>query len=85
MDPRLGKKGRDKITGFTGIIYGVIEYLYGCKQLGLNPPVENNKTGDTCWFDEGRVEIIDDGVAPEEVAGESPGAPGQPVPFGKSV
>lgn len=59
MDTRLGKKGRDKITGFEGIITTVAEHLYGCKQIALTPPAKENVTQDICWFDEDRVEIVE--------------------------
>ena len=66
----LGKKGKDKITGFEGIIISKIEYLFGCAQYGLAPQVYDvalNKRGETEYFDEGRIEIIDAGVNPKSV------------------
>ena len=33
----LGKKAKDKITGFEGIIVGKIIYLFGCNQYGIAP------------------------------------------------
>lgn len=58
----LGKKGKDRVTGFTGIVTTVAFDLYGCIQVVLTPaaldkdgiPVASN------WFDIGRVEITDD-------------------------
>lgn len=71
----LGKKVKDKITGFEGIAIGIIDYLYGCQQVGITPQVDKDgKTGDTNWFDIGRIEIIGDGVEPEDVRVEENGA-----------
>lgn len=70
----LGKKARDKITGFEGIIIGKTTYLYGCGCYGITPKAkEDGSILDTCWFDEGRVEIIGEGVTPDSVRVEQPG------------
>ena len=70
----LGKEAKDKITGFEGIIIGKINYLFGCAQYGIAPRVkEDGKVNDTNWFDEGRIEIIGNGIAPEEVKVEKNG------------
>lgn len=69
----LGKKAKDKVTGFEGIITGKINYLYGCSQYGIVPPASENKTHDCQWFDEGRIEIIGEGITAAEVKGPKPG------------
>ena len=70
----LGKKAKDKITGFSGIIIGKIIYLTGCNQYGLTPPIDKDgKTSSTEWFDESRIEIIGEGVQAKEVTGPIPG------------
>ncbi len=76
----LGKKARDKITGFEGIITARITYLYGCDQYGISPKAVDGKVGDTCYFDEGRVEIIGDGVTAREVIGTKPGGDQRDAP-----
>lgn len=76
----LGKKGRDKITGFEGIITGKAIYLYGCSQYNLVPPAKDGVIGSTEWFDEGRIEIIGEGVAPEDVRVEKNGGPNRDAP-----
>ena len=77
----LGKKAKDKITGFEGIIIGKCKYLTGCDQYGLTPPAIDNKTESTQWFDIDRVEIVGPGVSKEEVASESnPGGPNRDHP-----
>lgn len=76
----LGKNAKDKVTGFEGIIIGRCEYLFGCTQYGLAPPVRDGKTGDTCWFDEGRIEVIGVGIEPEKVRAIRPGGPNRDAP-----
>jgi len=71
---KLGKKGKDKITGFTGIITAKIFYLYGCAQYGLSPEIDKDgKKPQMEWFDEGRIEIIGPGVSAQEVQADEPG------------
>jgi len=73
----LGKSGRDKITGFEGIIVTQLISLFGCMQYGIAPTVydkEKSKRGDTEYFDEGRVEILGAGITAAEVKVKKPGA-----------
>jgi len=63
----LGKLGRDKVTGFKGIIIGKTIYLFGCSCYGIAPKVKGDKLGETLWFDEGRIEIIGRGIKPADV------------------
>ncbi|EPN30018.1 hypothetical protein A245_46208, partial [Pseudomonas syringae pv. actinidiae ICMP 19096] len=37
----LGKKARDKISGFEGVITGRAQYLTGCDQYVLSPAAKN--------------------------------------------
>lgn len=78
----LGQKARDKITGFAGIITGRAQYLYGCDQYVLAPPVNavDGKIGDGQWFDEGRIEITGPGVTAADVQVEKPGGPNRDAP-----
>jgi hypothetical protein len=79
----LGKQAKDKITGFSGIITAKVQYLTGCDQYGITPPVgSDGKTGDTNYFDSGRIEIIGDGVTAIEVQTEVKGGPNRDAPRG---
>ena len=70
----LGKKAKDKITGYEGIITAKVSYLYGCDQYGINPGVDKDgKLKDIIYFDIGRIEITGEGVKPEEVKDKKPG------------
>lgn len=71
----LGKEGKDKVTGFTGIITSRAQYLTGCDQYNLVPPVKDGKLEPAQWFDEGRIEIIGNGISAADVVGTKPGGP----------
>ena len=59
MAVELGTKQRDKITGFVGVVTGRAEYLTGCNQCLLVPPVKDGAYVDSQWFDEQRLEAVD--------------------------
>ncbi len=59
MNTKLGKKYKDKITGFEGVATGYVEYISGCNQLLLAPPVGSDGTlRDSQWFDEQRLKAL---------------------------
>lgn len=77
----LGKKGKDKITGFSGIITARCDYLYGCVQYGVTPPLDKDgKKQSTEWFDEGRIEITGKGIDSDSVQADEPGCDNQDHP-----
>ncbi|MCY1290512.1 hypothetical protein D9M70_396610 [compost metagenome] len=76
----LGKRARDKITGFEGIVTGRAQYLTGCDQYVLAPPAKDGNLSRGEWFDEGRLMVLGDGIRPEEVAGVAPGGPQRDAP-----
>ena len=45
MKTELGQKVKDSITGFAGIVTGRAEYITGCHQILVQPPVKNAKDG----------------------------------------
>ena len=62
----LGKKAKDKITGFTGIIIGRCEHLYGCNTYGITTIVtKEGQRVDTEWFDEARIITKGAGITPK--------------------
>ena len=80
MAANLGKLGRDKVTDFEGVITATAKHLYGCDTYLLTPKVnKDGKREDSCWFDEGRVEIVNEAVKPEDVKGDKPGGDELPV------
>ena len=56
----LGDKVRDNVTGLTGSVQGITNWLYGCRRVGVQPygldkdgsPIEME------WFDEPRLELV---------------------------
>lgn len=78
---KLGQEGRDKITGFKGIITCHVRYITGCDQYGLTPKAKNGETKSSQWFDEARIEIIGKGIEIEEVTDQrDPGGPNRDAP-----
>lgn len=72
---KLGKKGRDKITRFTGILTARCEFLTGCNRYCIQPQeLKDGKPIDSIYFDEAQIEILSDGISEKEVQGEKKGA-----------
>ncbi len=76
----LGKKARDKVTKFEGIITAKISYITGCDQYALTPEAKDSKIEANQWFDAARVEIIGEGVTVEEVTGDEKGGENRDCP-----
>lgn len=53
---------KDKVSGFQGVIIGRNAHLFGCAQYGLAPQElsSDGSPRQTEFFDEARIEIIDD-------------------------
>jgi len=57
----LGKKAKDAVTGFSGVITTVSFDLYGCVQAVITPPVcKEGKTQEGNWFDVTRLVVNDE-------------------------
>ena len=81
----LGKMARDKVTGFEGMITGHAKHLYGCDTYWLDPKVDKEgKTQSGHWFDEGRIEIIGEGIKPKDVRVAKNGAGELASPYNKN-
>ena len=81
LEFKLGSKAKDKITAFEGILTAKVVYLYGCSQYCISPQVlSDGKMLDGNYFDEGRIEIIGNGILPEEVKGSSNGGSNRDCP-----
>lgn len=60
---QLGIKVRDTITGFTGVVTGHVRYLTGCNQALVQPQAKDGSDfKDPHWFDEQRIERVDDSI-----------------------
>lgn len=76
----LGFVGKDKITGFEGIITSRCQYITGCDQYALQPPAKDGDIKDAKWFDEGRILITGSGINATDVQGEKNGGPQRDAP-----
>jgi hypothetical protein len=71
----LGKKGKDKITGFAGILTSRCEFITGCNRYCIQPTeLKDGKPIDGIYFDEAQIEIVSEGISPKEVTGKENGA-----------
>jgi hypothetical protein len=88
---KLGDRVRYKIDGFEGIVTGIVDYLYQCKQVFVRPETrdKDGKVLDGHWFDMPWVEVVKAGVHKAEGAIEvvqagkkvrTSGAPGRETP-----
>jgi hypothetical protein len=54
----LGLKGKDKITGFNGIVTSICFDLFGCIQVILSHSVDKDgKEVDSRWLDVNRIVV----------------------------
>ena len=61
---QLGYTYYDKITGFTGVCTGKVEYLSGCNQALLAPrAAADGALRQSEWFDEQRL-VCDEAIRP---------------------
>jgi hypothetical protein len=64
----FGKVATDKVTGFTGVITGRCDYIYGCSQYLITPKATDiHKAADGVWMDIGRLEIGEQTISPQSV------------------
>lgn len=55
----LGNRVKDIYTGFEGIAIGRTDWLYGCSRIAIEPTeLKDGKPIDVVWFDEQRVQIV---------------------------
>jgi len=60
MSIKNGLTVKDRITGFSGVVTGIVEYLTGCNQALVVPPMDKNgKIPESIWFDVQRLEVLD--------------------------
>jgi hypothetical protein len=86
MAIKLGSKVKDSITGFSGIATARAEYLYGCIQIQITPDkLKDETTIDSVWFDEQRVEVIEEGEPQVSKASSAKTGGPQRVPTSRSV
>jgi len=74
---KLGNKVRCLVTGFEGITVSRVEYLNGCVQYCVAPPVRDNKKEDGIYIDHQQLQVIDGGI---EVNAHNTGGPQRDTP-----
>ena len=80
MKVELGKRYRDKVSGFEGVAVGVSSWLTGCNTVGLQPGTDKDgKLPSLTWLDEIRLELVEGEPAKEIETKGNPGGP-QPTP-----
>lgn len=73
MNIILGKHVTDLITGFKGVVVGHVEYLSGCNQCLVVPPVDKDgKLQEGQWFDDQRLKLSE-GEPISLANGDTPG------------
>lgn len=83
MSIKLGDKGRDKVTGYTGIVTSITEWLNGCKRVSLqSQELQAGKPVDSLFVDIEQVEYVDEGLNKplETYSSQATKAPGGPRP-----
>ena len=79
LEPELGHRVRDRVTGFEGIITGIATYLTGCEQACIAGESHDGKAGESMWVDTPRLTVLSPGVSGEKWVGVAvtsmPGGP----------
>ena len=76
MNDLIGRRATDTITGLSGTVTGHCEYITGCNQVLIQPPIK--KEGDfqePRWMDEDRLKIIDSNKLTLPVTAPGPDKP----------
>lgn len=72
---KLGTEVKDKVSNFEGKVLLITENMNNCSQYYVEPTVDKDgKTRDGNWFDEGRLEVIGEGILPSEDASTKRGS-----------
>jgi hypothetical protein len=54
----LGRRAKDKVTGFSGTLESISFDLYGCIQFVIVPDVKDGVANDGRWFDANRISLV---------------------------
>jgi hypothetical protein len=71
MQAQLGRRYRDKVTGFEGIAVSFHDYLQGCRRVSLERLDTGGDKLVTLTFDEPNLEFVDDGIYMTEAEAEA--------------
>lgn len=64
MSIKLGDRVKEKVTGFSGIVTGISDFLTGCKRAGVQPEKlkDDGSVPDPSWFDIDHLTVVKAGV-----------------------
>jgi len=61
----LGKKVRDKVTGFVGVVIARTEWLNGCLRYNVQGPIDKDgKIPESEYIDGDQLEVIEERQQP---------------------
>lgn len=64
-----GDRVRCLVSGFEGVVIARTEYLNGCKQYAIKPPIDKDgKMIEAAWIDEPQLLLVEEGAV--KIAGE---------------
>lgn len=70
----LGHTVTDRITGFKGVVVGVVNYISGCEQALVQPPVDKDgKIPESQWLD---VQRLNASTGDKPIVLQNTGSPG---------
>ena len=59
MAIKLADKGKDRTSGFSGIVHAISKYLYGCTAIGVkSEELKDGKPMMMEWFDEQSLDAL---------------------------
>ena len=73
MKVELGKKYRDKVTGFEGIAVSIHTYLQGCNRISMERLADTGDKIISLAFDEPNLELASAKVFAEQGGGKTGG------------
>lgn len=70
---QLGDRVTDRVSGFTGVVVAEYRFLYGCRRVSVQPPVDKDgKLPEQQTFDEPQLVLLQRGVIPVDEPDEDP-------------
>ena len=68
-----GDEVKERITGYQGTITGICFYLTGCNQYLITAKSLENKEPVALWYDESRIELVNNTYTEADFKGEENG------------
>jgi len=56
---QLGDDAKDTITGLTGVVIGITDWLNGCQRISIQPrELKDGRPVDNCCFDVEQLQLV---------------------------